>query len=70
MFPDLLAALTKARVALLIAGLAWLFGVAPAWPARVGLAVLVLAALLLDAAIDEQKARTKAPPPAGYRTAA
>lgn len=69
MSADLLIGLTKARIALLLAGLAWLFGLTPAWPTRIALAVLVLTALLFDAVIDEQHARAK-PPPRPYDTAA
>lgn len=69
MSADLLIALTKARIALIIAGLAWTVGLVPAWPTRIALAVLVLAALLFDAVVDEQHARAK-PPPARFDTAA
>ncbi|MFF6847109.1 hypothetical protein [Streptomyces antimycoticus] len=69
----LLAGLARLRIALMIAGLSWLFGVAPPMWMRIGLGVLVLAALVLDAVIDEDKisrhyVRTKTPD--GYKTAA
>jgi hypothetical protein len=51
----LLAGLARLRIALMIAGLSWLFGVVPPLWMRIGLGVLVLAALVLDAVIDEDK---------------
>ncbi|MFF9631756.1 hypothetical protein [Streptomyces fradiae] len=69
MSADLLIGLTKARIALIIAGLAWTVGLVPAWPTRAALAVLVLAALLFDAVVDEHTSRAK-PPPRPYDTAA
>ncbi|MFJ4637572.1 hypothetical protein ACIP69_18350 [Streptomyces hygroscopicus] len=68
-----LAGLARLRIALMIAGLSWLFGVVPSVWMRVGLGVLVLAALVLDALIDEDKisrhyVRTKTPD--DYKTAA
>lgn len=69
----LFAGLARLRIALVIAGLSWLFGVVPPMWMRIGLGVLVLAALVLDAVIDEQKlsrhyVRTKQPD--DYRPAA
>ncbi|MEU1663595.1 hypothetical protein ABZ547_08265 [Streptomyces sparsogenes] len=69
----LLAGLARLRIALMIAGLSWLFGVSPPVWMRVGLGVLVLGALVLDAVIDEDKitrhwVRTKTPD--DYKTAA
>ncbi|WP_405848107.1 hypothetical protein [Streptomyces niveus] len=51
----LLIGLTRARVALLVAGLAWFFGLAPDFPARLAIAGLVLAALAFDGLLDEQR---------------
>jgi hypothetical protein len=56
-----LIAATRARLALLIAGLAWFFGIEAPAPLRIALAVLVIAALVIDGAIDEGRVRT-APP--------
>ncbi|MER7794863.1 hypothetical protein [Streptomyces sp. NPDC097640] len=69
----LLAGLARLRIALMIAGLSWLFGVVPPMWMRIGLGALVLAALVLDGLIDEQKlsrhyVRTKGP--GEYKTAA
>lgn len=69
----LLAGLARLRIALMIAGMAWLFGIVPPPPMRILLGVLVVAALVLDAVIDEQKlsrhyVRTKTPD--DYRPAA
>lgn len=50
-----LAGLARLRIALMIAGLSWLFGVTPPPGMRVVLAVIVLGALVLDAAIDERR---------------
>ncbi|WP_445520467.1 hypothetical protein [Streptomyces sp. NEAU-174] len=68
-----LAGLARLRIALMIAGLSWLFGVVPPVWMRVGLGLLVLAALVLDGLIDEDKitrhyVRTKGPD--DYKTAA
>lgn len=57
MNPVFHAGLARLRIALMIAGLSWLFGVVPPVWMRVGLGVLVLAALVLDGAIDEQTVR-------------
>lgn len=69
----LLAGLARLRIALMIAGLSWLFGVTPPMWMRIGLGALVLAALVLDAVIDQDKitrhyVRTKGLD--GYRPAA
>lgn len=50
-----LAGLARLRIALMIAGLSWLFGVTPPLSMRVLLAVIVLAALALDGLIDERR---------------
>ena len=68
-----LAGLARLRITLMIAGLSWLFGVVPPVWMRVGLGVLVLAALVLDGVTDEDKlnrhyVRTKGPDE--YKTAA
>jgi hypothetical protein len=69
----LLAGLARLRIALMIAGMAWLFGIVPPLWMRILLAVLVFGALVLDAVIDEQKlsrhyVRTKTPD--DFKTAA
>ncbi|WP_330172998.1 hypothetical protein OG875_04965 [Streptomyces sp. NBC_01498] len=51
----LLIGLTRARVALLIAGLAWFVGLTPDLHVRIGIAVLVLVALAFDGLVDEQR---------------
>lgn len=68
----LLIGLTRLRVALLIAGLAWFAGLAPTLPARCAIGVLVLAALVFDGLLDEQRIsrNTKTTPNDHYRTAA
>ena len=69
----LLAGLARLRIALMIAGLSWLFGVTPSLWMRVGLGVLVLAALVLDGVIDEQKLSrhfVRAKQPDDFKTAA
>ncbi|MBI0296293.1 hypothetical protein JBE04_17940 [Streptomyces sp. PRKS01-29] len=68
-----LAGLARLRIALMIAGLSWLFGVVPPVWMRILLGLLVLAALVLDGVIDEDKisrhwVRTKGPD--DYKTAA
>ncbi|MCQ8831790.1 hypothetical protein [Streptomyces malaysiensis] len=68
-----LAGLARLRIALMIAGLSWLFGVVPPLWMRLGLGLLVLVALVLDGLIDEDKisrhyVRTKGPD--DYKTAA
>ncbi|WP_275558532.1 hypothetical protein [Streptomyces sp. 5-6(2022)] len=68
-----LAGLARLRIALMIAGLSWLFGVVPPVWMRVGLGLLVLAALVLDGLIDEQTVRrnwVRAKTPDEYNTAA
>ena len=53
-------AATRARVALLIAGLAWFVGLEVPAPVRLLIAVLVLVALAFDGAVDQGYARTAA----------
>ena len=68
-----LAGLARLRIALMIAGLSWLFGVVPPVWMRILLGVLVLAALVLDGLIDEQKLSrhyVRAKQPDDYRPAA
>ncbi|MEU1787089.1 hypothetical protein ABZ553_14690 [Streptomyces sparsogenes] len=69
----LLAGLARLRIALMIAGLSWLFGVIPPMWMRIGLGVLVVAALVLDAVIDEDKISrhyVRAKQPDDFKTAA
>ncbi|MGW7597250.1 hypothetical protein [Streptomyces antimycoticus] len=69
----LLAGLARLRIALMIAGLSWLFGVVPPLSMRILLGGLVLAALVLDAVIDEDKIRrhyVRTKTPNDYKTAA
>lgn len=57
---SLLIAATRARLCLLIAGLAWFFGLQVPAPVRIVIAVLVLVALVFDGAVDEGRVRTMA----------
>ena len=57
--PVLIAA-TRARVALLIAGLAWFVGLEVPAPVRMLIAVLVLVALAFDGVVDQGRVRTEA----------
>lgn len=69
----LLAGLARLRIALMIAGMSWLFGIVPPMWMRILLGLLVLAALILDAVIDEDKIRrhyVRAKEPDDYRPAA
>lgn len=70
----LLIGLTRARVFLLVAGLAWLVGLNVGLGVRLAIGGLVVAALLFDGFVDEQRiqrAPSKAPPSADrYRTTA
>ncbi|WP_030757334.1 hypothetical protein [Streptomyces sp. NRRL F-5135] len=52
--PDLVR---RARIAILVAGLAWLFGLAPPPGIRIAVVALVAAAILLDAWLDQQQPR-------------
>ncbi|KIZ16858.1 hypothetical protein [Streptomyces natalensis] len=68
----LLIGLTRARVALLIAGLAWFMGLSVPPGIRIVIAVLVLAGIAGDGAVEEQRIRKPASAAAhdDYRTAA
>lgn len=55
---SLLIAATRARLCLLIAGLAWFVGLEVPAPLRIVIAALVAAALIFDGAIDEGRIRT------------
>ncbi|UNZ20607.1 hypothetical protein [Streptomyces sp. 891-h] len=57
---SVLIAATRARLALLIAGLAWFVGLDAPAPVRIAIAGLVLAALVFDGAVDEGRVRTEA----------
>ncbi|MFE9886853.1 hypothetical protein [Streptomyces scopuliridis] len=48
----------RARIAILVAGLAWLFGLAPPPGTRIALVALVAAAIVLDAWLDQQHPRS------------
>lgn len=63
----LLIGLTRLRVALLVMGLAWLFGLAPSLGTRIALALLLLAALAFDGLLDEQRVGRPAKAPTGDR---
>ncbi|MFJ1647980.1 hypothetical protein [Streptomyces sp. NPDC088258] len=47
----------RARIAFLVAGLAWLFGLAPPPGIRIAVVALVGAAFLLDSWLDQQPTR-------------
>ncbi|MFB6568397.1 hypothetical protein [Streptomyces noursei] len=67
----LLIGLTRARVALLIAGLGWFMGLSAPVGIRILIAALVLAGIAGDGAVDQQRHKTPAPTPHDdYRTAA
>ncbi|MGW1492585.1 hypothetical protein [Streptomyces sp. NPDC002402] len=68
----LLIGLTRLRVALLVAGLAWFVGLAPSFPARLAIGALVLVALVFDGLLDEQRIsrNTKTPTHDRYQPAA
>lgn len=55
---SLLIGATRARLALLIAGLAWFVGLEVPAPLRIVIAGLVVAALVFDGAIDEGRIRS------------
>lgn len=57
---SLLIAATRARVALLVAGLAWFVGLEVPAPVRLLIACLVLVALVFDGAVDQGYARAAA----------
>jgi hypothetical protein len=61
-----LVALGRARVALMVAGLAWFVGLDTGWPARLILAGLVAVATAFDALISDHTGvalhKIKAPP--------
>jgi hypothetical protein len=65
----LLIGLTRARVALLIAGLAWFVGLDAPLAVRVLIAVLVIAGVAGDGWVDEQRIRHQ-PAPDRTRTPA
>jgi hypothetical protein len=67
----LLIGLTRARVALLIAGLAWFMGLSVPPGLRILIAVLVLAGITADGVVEDQRTKTPASPPTrDYDTAA
>ena len=57
---SLLIAATRARLCLLVAGLAWFVGLEVPAPVRIVIAGLVLVALVFDGAVDEGRVRTEA----------
>ena len=66
MSAEWLAGLTKLRVLLIFAGLAWFFGLDAHLGMRIAIGVLGLTALLFDGVLDEQRhtrtAQTTVPP--------
>lgn len=67
----LLIGLTRARVALLIAGFAWFVGLDASVGVRILLAFLILAGIAADGLVEDQRTKTPAPAPTtGYDTAA
>lgn len=68
-----LIGLTRARVAMIVAGLAWFIGLDATLTTRLLIGALVLVALFFDGVLDEQRiARhaAKAPPASHYHPAA
>jgi hypothetical protein len=59
----LMIGLTRTRVALLVAGLAWFVGLTPSFAVRLALAGLVLVALAFDGVLDEQRIQRAQPAP-------
>lgn len=57
---SVLIAATRARLCLLVAGLAWFFGLQVPAPLRLAIAALVIVALVFDGAVDEGRIRTEA----------
>ncbi|MFD8545633.1 hypothetical protein [Streptomyces sp. NPDC059649] len=55
---SLLIGLTRARVALLIAGLAWFMGLSVPPGIRVVIAVLILAGIAADGVVEDQRTKT------------
>lgn len=70
MSSELLLVLSKARAALIIIGLTSLFGITSTWVSRSAVFVVVLAALIFDSMVDEQRSRTTKAPPPRYSTVA
>lgn len=52
---DWLVALTRLRVFAILAGLAWVFGIVPPPGMRIALVALVLAAVVADGWLDQQR---------------
>ncbi|MEE4419541.1 hypothetical protein [Streptomyces bugieae] len=67
---SLLIGLTRARVALLIAGLAWFVGLSVPPGLRIVIAVLVLAGIAGDGVVEEQRTKTPTSSTRDYDTAA
>ncbi|MFF8784797.1 hypothetical protein [Streptomyces sp. NPDC015125] len=67
----LLLGLTRLRVALVIAGLAWFTGLDAPIGIRIAIGVLIVAGVAGDGAIEDQRTKIPAPRPArDYDTAA
>ncbi len=67
----LLIGLTRLRVALQIAGLAFFVGLNASIGIRILIFVLIVAAVVFDGAVEDQRAKIPAPrPPRDYDTAA
>ncbi|GES27900.1 hypothetical protein AB0G60_02740 [Streptomyces angustmyceticus] len=66
----LLIGLTRARVALLIAGLAWFVGLDAPIGIRTLIALLILAGIAADGLVEDQRTKIPAPAPTRYDTAA
>lgn len=64
----LMIGLTRARVALLVMGLAWLVGLSPPLFVRIALVVLISAALLFDGLLDERRIQHAQPTPSKTTT--
>jgi hypothetical protein len=70
MTAELLLILSKTRAALIIIGLTSLFGITSTWISRSAVFVVVLAALVFDSLVDEQRNQTAKVPPPRYSTVA
>lgn len=69
MFPLMIAA-TRARVAVFVAGLAWIFGLVPPAGIRFAVIALVIVAIAGDGWVDEQRIRHHVPPQRDRHTTA
>jgi hypothetical protein len=70
MSAELLLVLSKTRIALTVIGLTSFIGITPNWISRSAVFVVVLAVLIFDSTVDEQRTRAAKFPPPRYSTVA